>query len=382
MEGLQISPSGKELLSEPAVIQACTPFEHDGNIKERLSCIPSTPSCFRALPLSPESEPGNSSLTITTKTTATDPTPKGSTAATPVLSLPEIFVVQKFYVSPSMQMDERIRVIWLQRIRARLDAVLFVSVQCRGSYVQEFMMVGKRQDNLKSALVIWCDNAAIKKKVWQTFKSQGWLQELLKANEIMFVALVSKAHLCAGPASKDNWTVELNQAYAVQLLLSRVTTSCGLSLLVSDTNKCCTLGGLLVVSGKIVGLTAGHPFPKLEQNLILPGVWKKHRLWKILAMEKAAQFAANLLSSMTMIAAKVTTQLLRLCRSTMTLMSPQLLLLSHWTCSMKSPHPSHRWSGTSLRPPFFQHPPQDRSRRLTLLCMTTTGHYSRCFHKL
>lgn len=172
-------------------------------------------------------------------------------------------------------MDEGVRAVWLQRIRDRLDAVLYVSVP-RGPYVQEFMMVGKRQDNLKPTVAIWCGDTAIKKRVEQKFKSQGWLQELLKAYNIMFVALVSGAHLSAGPESKDDCTVELNEAYAVQLLPPWVATSCGLSLLISDTasrrRQRCTLGGLLVVSGEILGLTAGHPFPRIENIVIQPGV--------------------------------------------------------------------------------------------------------------
>lgn len=210
---------------------------------------------------------GESISTTTSTTTATEI----STAATSVFSLPSIFTVQKLFVSPNMPMEENIQAIWIRQIRSRLSAELLHSIS-KGTCVQEFMMVGKRPDTLKPTLLITCGDAATKKKVEKTFKSQGWLRELLKVNRIMFIALVAKTPLSAGPASIDSSEMKLSESYAVQHLPSGVTTSCGLGLQISSADNSvqqhCTLGGLLLINGEIMGLTAGHPFPKFKHDLI------------------------------------------------------------------------------------------------------------------
>lgn len=138
--------------------------------------------------------------------------------------------------------------------------------------MQEFMMAGRRPDALKPTFIITCGDAATKKSVKKTFKNQGWLQELLKANYIMLVALVAKTPLSAGPASDNCSTVKLDESYAIQITRSGATTSCGLGLLISDADsrlsQYCTLGGLLLVKGALLGLTAGHPFSKFKHNVM------------------------------------------------------------------------------------------------------------------
>ncbi|KAL8715346.1 MAG: hypothetical protein Q9225_006385 [Loekoesia sp. 1 TL-2023] len=133
-------------------------------------------------------------------------------------------------------------------------------------------MAGRRPDALKPTLIITCGDAATKKRVEKTFKSQGWLQEVLKANSIMFVALVAKTPLSAGPASDNCSTVKLDESYAIQITRSGATTSCGLGLVVSDADsrltQYCTLGGLLLVKGALLGLTAGHLFSKFKHNVM------------------------------------------------------------------------------------------------------------------
>lgn len=168
-------------------------------------------------------------------------------------------------------MDGETQAVWTQQIKSRLSAVLLYSIPT-GTCVQEFMMVGKRADTLKPTLVITCGDAVTKRRVEKTFKSQSWLQELLKANDIMFVALVAKTTLSAGPASDDGGTVRLSESYAVQILPPGVTTSCGLGLLISGAGsrlrQRCTLGGIIVVNGQLLGLTAGHPFQEIRDDVI------------------------------------------------------------------------------------------------------------------
>lgn len=168
-------------------------------------------------------------------------------------------------------MDGETQAVWTRQIKSRLSAVLLYSIPT-GTCVQEFMMVGKRPDTLKPTLVITCGDAVTKRRVEKTFKSQGWLQELLKVNHIMFVTLVAKTPLSAGPASNDGSTVRLSESYAVQILPPGITTSCGLGLLISGADsrlrQRCTLGGIIVVNGELLGLTAGHPFPKIRDDVI------------------------------------------------------------------------------------------------------------------
>jgi hypothetical protein len=237
-------------------------------VKHLLANIPSTPSIVKGPVLDDEEKTAESSSTIASTRTATEPPSETSIAATSVESLPLVFVVQRFHVSPSMPIDDKIKTIWTQQIKSRLTAVLLHSIPI-GTCVQEFMMVGKKPNALKPTLVITCGDAETKKRVEKSFKSQAWLQDLLKANDIRFIALVAKTTLSAGPALDPPDTTRLSECCAVLLGDSR-GTSCGHLLLVNGSNtqpqRHCTLGGLLVVKGKIHGLTAGHAFEALVEH--------------------------------------------------------------------------------------------------------------------
>ncbi|EXJ60139.1 hypothetical protein A1O7_04291 [Cladophialophora yegresii CBS 114405] len=162
-----------------------------------------------------------------------------------------------------MPIADELLAVWTRQIKPRLSAVLQRSIPS-GTCVQEFMMAGRRPDALKPMLVITCGNIKIKKLVEKSFKSQGWLQQLLKTHHIVFIALVAEASESSGPASNEVDTVRCEDAYTVQSLPFGIATSCGLELLIagdhSQPRQRCTLGGLLVVNGKLWGLTARHPF--------------------------------------------------------------------------------------------------------------------------
>ena len=257
MEAIQTCQYSHEVISELG------PQSSMERVKSRLARIPNTPSELS----SPKPESAVSFSTITTAKTTTEALAGTSTAATSLLSLPEVFTVQKFHVSPKMPIDEKVQAVWTRQVRSRFSAVLLHNIP-KGTCVQEFMMVGKRSDALKPTLIITCGDAITKKRVEKTFKSQGWLQELLKTNGIMFIALVAKTPLSAGPATNSTGPLKMEKYYAVQLLPSGATTSCGKALLVMDTHapQHCTLGGLLMVNGEILGLTARHPFEAYEAD--------------------------------------------------------------------------------------------------------------------
>ncbi|KAL8691125.1 MAG: hypothetical protein Q9218_003577 [Villophora microphyllina] len=172
-----------------------------------------------------------------------------------------------------MPIDEEIQAIWTCDIRNRLSAVLLYSIPT-GTCVQELMMTGKRQANMKPTIVISCGDAATKKRVEKTFRGQGWLQELLKMHHIMFVALVAETFFSAGPMFSADNAIKICDSYAVEQLPIGSRTSCGLSLLTNSREsghfrRRSTLGGLLSVNGAIVGLTAGHPFDRMDHLSVL-----------------------------------------------------------------------------------------------------------------
>ena len=268
MEALQFLSKKRELLPNFTVAQSSASFE---GVKHRLKCLASPPTSIVTTPSSLKSKPTQSPPTVATPTTAVEPTLNISNAAASVLPLSKPFIIQKFHVSPRMPIDEKIQAVWNQQIFDRLSGVLQCEIPT-GLCLQEFMMVGERPDTLRPTVIISCGDTTIKKNVEKIFKRQQWLHELLKANRIIFVALVAKTHLSAGPAFDDKSMLALSESYAVQVEQSELTTSCGLKLSIRGADKRvqqhCTLGGLLIVDGRLLGLTAGHPFRKIDQHFV------------------------------------------------------------------------------------------------------------------
>ncbi|KAL8791249.1 MAG: hypothetical protein Q9213_000206 [Squamulea squamosa] len=165
-------------------------------------------------------------------------------------------------------MDDKLQAVWTQQIYDRLKQVLRNSI-FTGTCLQEFMMLGRSPDTLKPTLVINCGNASIRRQVEKILKTQGWLQELLKSNHLQCVTLEVKL----SPSSRISQctTVAQVESNSVQVQPSAARTSCGSTVLISGQNgilQHCTLGGLLLVNGKIMGLTAGHPFQDFHHNAL------------------------------------------------------------------------------------------------------------------
>ena len=247
MEALKLYTSPTDLL-----LKITTPYER---VKTRLKEIPRPPSSFTVSSPSPKSESIDPPSTVTTPTTTTEPSPDRTTAPISTLPTPQVFLVQKFYVSPGMLIDEKIQDIWTRQIKSRLSAILWRKIPS-GTCVQEFMMLGKRPNALKPTVVITCGDLITKKRVEKTFKDQAWLQELLKANHMDFIALTAKTLLSAGLVSHDEGIETFEGSYAVQLPRAEIRTSCGLELLINSADshqrQRCTLGGLLRVKGRVM----------------------------------------------------------------------------------------------------------------------------------
>lgn len=261
MEALKLRTSPADLLQKI--------FTPDECVKTRFKEIPRPPLPIIVSSPSPQLESVDRLSTDTNPTPATEPSPATVTGAGSISQSPEVFVVQKFYFSPDMTIDEKILEVWTRQIKSRLSGVLRRNIPS-GTCVQEFMMVGKRPNALKPTVVITCGDPMTKKRVEKIFKSQVWLQELMKANQMVFIALVAKTSLSAGPVSDNDCIETLRGSYAVQLPQPGVPTSCGLELSANgmDIRQRCTLGGLLVVNGRVLGLTAGHPFSQVEDNFL------------------------------------------------------------------------------------------------------------------
>ncbi|KAL8956395.1 MAG: hypothetical protein Q9193_006084 [Seirophora villosa] len=346
MEALRGHPGRSE---PPPELHA--PTSRLNRLKDRLSCLPATTSSIVAPPPSPDLEPVRSIVapppspdpeavrslsTATSRTTTTGLASDRSSAATSVPSFPKIFpnifTVQKFRVSPEMEIYGDIKAVWTAQIKPRLSAVLLQSIP-QGTCVQEFMMAGKRVGTMKPTLIITCGDTKTRRRVKKTFKAQIWLQKLLKDNKIMFVALVAETPLSAGPAlnqrtigmsshsyvealwgrtlvSGIEYTVQvptfalvaekplsagpaLNERttgmssdsyagalwgsnlvsgkdYTVQVSTSGAISACGLTLLIKNRDgnvqQHCTLGGLIIVNGEVLGLTTGHPLSPIRNE--------------------------------------------------------------------------------------------------------------------
>ena len=211
MEAVQVRPTGDVILTQPAPEDSGSNLEH---VKSRLARIPLVPSSIiiAAKSSSLRSEPARSSTPSAAETFPSEALTSSSTEATSILELPGIFSVQKIHVSPNMQVDEKIRAIWTRQIRPRLGATLLHSIPT-GTCVQEFMMASRKPNVFKPALIITCGDRITKKRVEKTFKSQAWLQELLKANGIMFIALVAKTTLSDGPVAESIEILARNNLY-------------------------------------------------------------------------------------------------------------------------------------------------------------------------
>lgn len=63
------------------------------------------------------------------------------------------------------------------------------------------MHMGRRAKALKPSQVVNCGDPHIEREVGKTFKTQIWLQDILRSYGIMFVALVVNLSHSAGPVS-------------------------------------------------------------------------------------------------------------------------------------------------------------------------------------
>ena len=241
------------------------------HFKKRLAGIATPSSSIIELPapLQRPEEEAKSTATTATTTAISEALTGRSTAATSNLSSPKVSLVQNFYVSPGTHMDKELQDVWTDQIFDRLNQTLRIAIPS-GICLQEFMHLGRRPNALKPTLVINCGDAHIKRQVEKIFKKQTWLQTLLKSKGIMFVALVVKINLSAGPISSHATINDSTDAYALYTE-SFAYTSCGSKCVMKVKNdlphRSCTLGGVIIVNGAAVGLTAGHPFRSFDQHV-------------------------------------------------------------------------------------------------------------------
>ena len=209
---------------------------------------------------------------VTSTTTAINATHEAIASDSPAKPPAPVFIVQQIHVSPSMAVDKWIQELWTNEIKSRLSAVLMHHIPT-GTCVQELMMAGRQSNALQKSIIITCGDTSTRKRVEKTFKSQVWLRTILKAYRISFIAIVAQVALCSGPIV-DSEPSETHAAYCVELTSSKPATPCGLRVLASweteqiPASVTCTLGGLLVVDGKLVGLTAGHAFQDIERGIV------------------------------------------------------------------------------------------------------------------
>jgi hypothetical protein len=247
MEALQLRPSGLEPLQE-------TPFER---VRRFFSRVPSTPSSITVSSVQSSLQLQQTSSAATSVATATD-----LSLTTNTVVGYETFQTQGLHVSPNMLMERDIQDLWTQQIRFRLSAELQHHVG-DGPWLQQFMMAGKRPDDLSPFIVITCWDLRTKKRVEKLCRNLKWLRVLAKPYNIKFAALVAEITLAAGPAPLLTGMQVISDSCSVDVPES-AKTFCGQTIDITRSGSLpasqCTFGGLIAVDRILYGLTAGHPF--------------------------------------------------------------------------------------------------------------------------
>jgi len=173
--------------------------------------------------------------------------------------------IQDFRVVPRMEIDDKRRALWNGRIYPRLKGILAKRISS-GAWLLEFYMASRQGNTLKPTIFLTCGNVTVKKKAQRIIEDEGRLQKLLQDNDMGFVILVSKTPLglSATLTSSNEEVIQKAGGYTTQLLLPGISTMCGSRIRVLGGDhrhwRYGTLGGLLLVKGQVMGLTAGHPF--------------------------------------------------------------------------------------------------------------------------
>jgi hypothetical protein len=259
MEVLQLQPSGSGPISPLISSRRETSFEL---IKRYFSRVPSTPSSITLSSFQASPQSHQTSSAATSIATVTDPSLTKNTTATSIPVAYETFQIQRLHVSPNMPMDQEIKDLWSQQIRFRLSAELHHHVG-EGPWLQQFMMAGKRRDDLSPFVVITCGDVRTRKKVEKLCKKLKWLRVLAKSYNIKLAALVAEITLTAGPAPLVQGMRAIEDSCSVDVPDS-TKTCCGQTIYISHFRNSpasqCTFGGLIEIDGTLYGLTAGHPF--------------------------------------------------------------------------------------------------------------------------
>ena len=236
-----------------------TSFER---VKRCFGQVPPTPSVIAVASSKPDTQLQQTVPVAASIATATDPSLATSTPATSIRTAYETFQIQGIHVSPSMPVDQETSDLWAQQIQFRLLADLHHH-DGLGPWLLQFMMAGKRPDDLAPYIVITCGNVRTKKKVEKFCKNLKWLRQLARTYNIKLAALVTNITLNSGPAP----LVMGMQAPANSCLVEVVNstqTHCGQTIYIkhsgSSPASLCTFGGVIEIDGKLYGLTVGHPF--------------------------------------------------------------------------------------------------------------------------
>ena len=267
MEALESSQIDTDILHSPVLHGIKRPLER---VFDLLAKIPKVPSTIIVPSVTAEQALTGSDSTIQSSTGGTDPslgTLTTSTSLASLSSVANIFRIQGLYVSPEMLVDEKIQRLWREKIRDRLDLVLYQNISGRTALPQ-VMMAGKRRDCLQPYPIITCGNSETKERVVKLLRRQVWLKEVLRSNGIAFCAQVApilqSAGLIYGFEELSRERDSSGGTYSVGLPRDRVDTASGLPIIVrdpvTDPVRYCTLGGLILLDGVPFGLTAGHSF--------------------------------------------------------------------------------------------------------------------------
>jgi hypothetical protein len=200
-------------------------------------------------------------------------TSQSLTVAPTVQHTPEIFQVDKAFISPNMEMDREISQIWQLNVEEQLRNTLHRTGHL--GMQLECYMAGLDRTDLKPTILIFCKKGTSPKRVKKNLMSFRWLHQYPFCCMVLMETKENELKLL----TKGN--LESNPPYGnvkAKVDLGR-NTLCGTRAEIEGTSlqehRFFTLGGLISVRDQIFSLTVGHviwppdcerPLPELDDT--------------------------------------------------------------------------------------------------------------------
>jgi hypothetical protein len=187
----------------------------------------------------------------------------------------------KLFYAPSLLLPDAISQEWKDSLKKLVDDDL-KKLKGRDPHYSICLCTGASEDRKSWApsIVIGCKTEKQRKRIEKRFKKDKWLVTLPKLELQLKIIIDPSLGLLAKPNMSKNFEESRTEALSLRPIgiaigqqnsqkslcgaqikrLHEVGEQAQLSSDQSDDDVVATLGGLILVSGKIYGLTVGHPF--------------------------------------------------------------------------------------------------------------------------